>query len=246
MGFDPRQVLVSCEHASNRVPEKMDAPEELLQLHIAWDPGALFVAEHLSKRFEAPLHRGEYSRLVVDLNRTVGNSRLIRRVSDGHRIPFNRGLTQGEMERRIARYYRPYRRAVDEGVADIIRREGRCIHLSIHSFTPELQGKLRRNDIGLMYDRSRIPEADLVREMRPKLAEVAGMTVWLNRPYIGIADGILTRVREAHPAESYVAIELEINQKHAHTQQTLTSIAECFGRVLETLSWIRAPEGVSA
>ena len=66
MGFDPRQVLVSCEHASNRVPEKMDAPEELLQLHIAWDPGALFVAEHLSKRFEAPLHRGEYSRPLLE------------------------------------------------------------------------------------------------------------------------------------------------------------------------------------
>jgi predicted N-formylglutamate amidohydrolase len=220
----------------------MDAPEELLQLHIAWDPGALFVAEHLSKRFEAPLHRGEYSRLVVDLNRTVGNSRLIRRISDGHCIPFNRGLTRGEIERRIVRYYRPYRRAVGEEVAAIIGREGRCIHLSIHSFTPELQGKLRLNDIGLMYDRSRLPEAELVRELRTKLAEVTGLTVWLNRPYSGTADGIMPRIREAHSGESYVAIELEVNQKHAHTQPALTSIAESFGRLLETLNWIRAPE----
>jgi len=41
MQFAPRQVLVSCEHASNRLPDGMEGSDDLLNLHIAWDVGAL-------------------------------------------------------------------------------------------------------------------------------------------------------------------------------------------------------------
>ncbi|HXV76308.1 MAG TPA: N-formylglutamate amidohydrolase [Candidatus Polarisedimenticolaceae bacterium] len=246
MGFEPKQILISCEHASNRLPPELEAPTELLDLHVAWDPGALIVAERLAARFAAPLHQGRYSRLVVDLNRTVGNSRLIRRVSDGHRIPFNRGLRPGEIERRIERYYRPYRQAVERGVTEIVRREGRCVHLTIHSFTPVLRGKVRGNDVGLMYDPSRRPEADLMRELRGKLTEATGLVVWLNKPYSGTADGIQPRFREAYPADRYVGIELELNQKHAADTRASIAIADAFAGALEGLRWLKAPAALSA
>jgi predicted N-formylglutamate amidohydrolase len=235
MRFDSRQVLVSCEHAGNLLPDGMEASPELLALHIAWDPGALRIAECLAEMFGAPLHAGKYSRLVVDLNRTVGNSVLVRRRSDGHRIPFNRDITEAEVQRRIERYYRPYRDAVSGGVARIIERHGRCVHLCIHTYTPALAGRMRGNDIGLLYDPHRDPEAPLVRELRHALAERTGLVVWLNRPYSGTADGILPRIREVHDAGAYVAIELEVNQKFADRPGRLDAIAAAFGACLRDL-----------
>jgi predicted N-formylglutamate amidohydrolase len=245
MRFDARQVLVSCEHASNALPEGMEAPAELLELHIAWDPGALVIARRLAELFAAPLHQGKYSRLVVDLNRTVGNSRLVRKVSDGHRIPFNRGIDAAEVRRRIERYYLPYRNAVADDVARIIGRRGRCVHLCIHTFTPRLGERLRGNDVGLLYDPHRQPEAALVRELRGALARRAGLVVWLNRPYQGTADGILPRIREQHAAERYVAIELEVNQKLAGDRRRLEAIAEDFAGCLRDLQgWSAALSGI--
>lgn len=242
MSFDARQVLVSCEHASNRLPEGMRAPARLLAKHVAWDPGALPIAQRLATMFDAPLHAGEYSRLVVDLNRTVGNSVLIRRRSDGHRIPFNRALGKEEIEHRIRAYYLPYRKAVADGVARIVDRRGRCVHLCIHTYTPRFGGRVRRNDIGLLYDPHRRPEAELVRELRGALVEATGLVVWLNRPYQGTADGILPRIREQHDADRYVAIELEVNQKFAAQPRELARISEAFGECLRGLTgWPPAP-----
>lgn len=232
MNFERRQVLVSCEHASNCLPDGMKAPAEMLALHIAWDPGALKIAERLAHAFDAPLHAGRYSRLVVDLNRTVGNSVLARRVSDGHRIPFNRGLTKADVQQRIENHYLPYRNAVSEGVERIIDEHGRCVHLCIHTYTPQLGDKVRGNDIGLLYDPYRQPEAALVHELRDALVERTGLVVWLNRPYQGTADGILPRIREVHDAGSYVAIELEVNQKFAGRPAQLAAIAAAFGDCL--------------
>ena len=241
MSFDSRQVLVSCEHASNRLPAGMTAPEELLALHIAWDPGALSIAEWLAATFGAPLHAAEYSRLVVDLNRTVGNSVLVRRRSDGHSIPFNRGLTEQEIERRIEEYYLPYRNAVADGMTSVIEAHGRCVHLCIHTYTPQLDDKLRGNDIGLLYDPYRRPEAELVHELRDALVERTGLVVWLNRPYSGTADGILPWIREHHDGERYVAIELELNQKFTERPAELRDLADAFGEGVRDLrSWDRA------
>ncbi len=235
MSFDSRQILVSCEHASNRLPADLEAPEKLLALHIAWDPGALSIAERLAAMFGAPLHAGKYSRLVVDLNRTVGNSVLVRRRSDGHSIPFNRGLTVEAIERRVKDYYLPYRNAVADGVSSIIEAHGRCVHLCIHTYTPQLNGNVRGNDIGLLYDPHRQPEAELVHELRDALVERTGLVVWLNRPYSGTADGILPRIRERHDAERYVAIELEVSQKFAERSAELRAIADAFSECVRDL-----------
>ena len=236
MSLDHRQVLVSCEHASNRLPDGMKAPAEMLALHIAWDPGALDIAKRLAQKFDAPLHAGQFSRLVVDLNRTVGNSVLVRRVSDGHKIPFNRSLTNADVRRRIEKYYLPYRNAVSQGVGRIVRERGRCVHLCIHTYTPRLGDKVRGNDVGLLYDSRRQPEAGLVHELRDALIDRTGLVVWLNRPYQGTADGILPRIREVHDAASYVAIELEVNQKFAEQPAELADIADAFGGCLSDLA----------
>src|ERR671912_2375965 len=65
-------VLLICEHASNHLPARYGSlglgPAEL-ESHIAWDPGALGVAQALSRLLDAPLVHAGVSRLVLDLNR---------------------------------------------------------------------------------------------------------------------------------------------------------------------------------
>ena len=71
-----------------------------------------------------------------------------------------------------------------------------------------------------------------MRELRGALVARTGLVVWLNRPYQGTADGILPRIRETHDDASYVAIELEVNQKFAGRPTRLATIAAAFGDCL--------------
>src|SRR5687768_6285351 len=91
--------VILCDHASNRIPEDCTSfgyAEDALETHIAWDPGALGVARHLSARFDAPLFWPDVSRLVVDCNRAPDSKSLIVTESEGRPVPANRLLTEAE------------------------------------------------------------------------------------------------------------------------------------------------------
>jgi len=225
VGDHAEQVLVTCEHASNRLPAGLELSRELLDLHIAWDPGALPVARHMARRFGAELWRGKYSRLVVDLNRTVGNRVLMRQISDGHPIPFNRGLSASDRSKRIDRYYRLYRDGVIEAADTLIGTHGRCVHICVHTFTQTLAGRERGNDIGLLHDPNWGIERAVCEELRGHLDHATDYVTWFNRPYSGTADGILPAMRRRYDPEQFVGIELEVNQKYAGDPRELRRIA---------------------
>ncbi|HJO05164.1 MAG TPA: N-formylglutamate amidohydrolase [Acidobacteriota bacterium] len=227
------QVLVTCEHASNRLPADLTLDRRLLDLHIAWDPGALVIAERMARRWRVPVLSGEFSRLVVDLNRSIGNRMLIRRVSDGHRIPFNYGLSAVDQQARIDRYYRPYRDAVAAAAEQIVARHGRCVHVCVHTFTAALAGNERANDIGLLHDPQWGVERAVCAEIKACLERRADLVAWYNRPYSGTADGILPAMRQAHSPERLVGIELEVNQRHAGDRTRLHRIADVVVDALE-------------
>ena len=64
-------LLVTCEHASNAVPgrwrKSFVADSAVLKTHRGWDPGAVVLARELAGEFDAPLHEGEFTRLLIDL-----------------------------------------------------------------------------------------------------------------------------------------------------------------------------------
>jgi predicted N-formylglutamate amidohydrolase len=71
-------LVVVCDHASNRIPEEyksLGLTQDVLKTHIAWDPGALNVARHLSARLDAPLLWPDISRRVIDCNRAPVRAR---------------------------------------------------------------------------------------------------------------------------------------------------------------------------
>ena len=75
-----RRFLIICDHASNFVPPELNAlglPQGELERHIAYDIGALEVAEKIAETLECPLVASQFSRLLIDPNRGLDDLSLI-------------------------------------------------------------------------------------------------------------------------------------------------------------------------
>ncbi len=172
-------VLV-CDHASNRVPQRLGTLGlDAVQLadHIGWDPGAADVARRLSSLLDAPLVLSGYSRLVIDCNRPLRNAESIAEQSGGVPVPGNRGLSSRERESRINALFRPYHGAIDRLLDGRTQRPS--LLLSIHSFTPVLNGRPRPWHIGVSHGR----DQRLAVLMIEVLAHSGEFTVGDNEPY---------------------------------------------------------------
>jgi predicted N-formylglutamate amidohydrolase len=203
-------LLVSCEHGGNTIPPRyrhlFKGHEELLKTHRGYDPGALLMAQDMAEAFEAPLFVSTTSRLLIELNRTIGHPKLY---SDATRV------APPEVRREILEaHYLPYRSQVENHIAKEIAKGRRVVHLSSHSFTPVMDGEVRNADIGLLYDPARAGERELCLRWQASLKDSAKqLRVRRNYPYTGKSDGFTAYLRKHHAAEDYVGIELEINQK---------------------------------
>lgn len=207
----PVHFLVTCEHGGNRIPPRYRGLfagfEERLASHRGYDPGALALARDLAAALAAPLFFSTTSRLLIELNRSIGHPKLY---SDATRV-----APADVREDILERHYLPYRNGVEADIADAVARGRRVIHVSSHSFTPELDGEVRNADIGLLYDPGRPGELELCHRWQARLAAIAPeLKVRRNYPYAGKADGFTAYLRRRFPADAYVGIELEINQKH--------------------------------
>ncbi|MCA9629985.1 MAG: N-formylglutamate amidohydrolase [Myxococcales bacterium] len=198
-------LLVSCEHASRRVPSSLEpafaGAKAILDSHRGWDAGAVEVARRLSRRFAAPLIAGRYSRLVVDLNRSSHHPRLF--------SAWTRGLDERQRGWLLRLHAAHWQRVADQ-LAEISKQHGHVVHLAVHSFTPELDGERRNAEIGLLYDPRRPGERRLASLLRERLV-ASDCRVRRNYPYRGVADGLPTALRKRLGA-GYQGLELELNQ----------------------------------
>jgi predicted N-formylglutamate amidohydrolase len=202
-------LIVTCEHGGSEVPERyrhlFRGAGDLLATHRGWDIGILPLARRFASELDSPLHAAEVTRLLVDLNRSPGNRTLF--------SEFTAPLPPAQKNEILELYYHPYRREVEERVALEVAAGRTVLHLSIHSFTPELRGKVRHADLGLLYDPSRPPESEFCRRWQSAIRAAAlDLRVRLNYPYRGTSDSLVSFLHRRHPPESYLGIELEVNQ----------------------------------
>ncbi len=181
-------VLIVCEHASRTLPERLGTlglSGEALASHIAWDPGALAVAERLSRSLDATLVHQRFSRLAYDCNRPPEAPGAMPDVSEIYEIPGNRGLSPQDRDERTKALYRPFHARIEEIVAARQARGQQTALLTIHSFTPVYHGVKRAVEIGVLHDAdSRLADAMLMRAADTSLYRIAR-----NEPY-GPADGV--------------------------------------------------------
>ena len=84
----PARWLVTCDHATNRVPDwvaggDLGIAAEDMARHIAYDVGAAGLTRALADRLEAPAILSDFSRLVIDPNRGEDDPTLLMRLYDG-------------------------------------------------------------------------------------------------------------------------------------------------------------------
>lgn len=178
-------VVVVCEHASKAIPAQygtLGLPPDLLDSHIAWDPGALAVAHELSKALDAPLVAGELSRLLFDCNRPPEAPDAVPERSEIHEIPGNQNLSDDELAHRTHAIHDPFREAL-QGV--VTRFANPPVMITVHSFTPIYRGQPRDVEIGLLHD----TDDRLARAMMSNAADHTNRIVRLNDPY-GPQDGV--------------------------------------------------------
>lgn len=203
-------LLITCEHASNAIPTEylhlfQQGRDPVLNTHRAFDIGTKALFDELVKTLPCTHLCAKWSRLIVDLNRSLKNPQCL--------SEFTQQLETQEQKSLLQQYYVPYRNQVTQYVHELIAKHGRLIHLSIHSFTPNLAGKIRQGDIGLLYDPQRAEEKSLCLHWQNLLKQKAPhYRVRRNYPYQGVSDSIMRPFRREYSSKKYIGIELESNQ----------------------------------
>ena len=201
-------LLLVCDHASRAFPASLRSlglPEPATWQHIAWDVGAADVARALARRFDAPLVLAGYSRLIIDCNRALTDTTSIVASSDGVTIPGNMGLTPEAAAQRIRSFFEPYHAAVSAKLDEFRRRAIVPAFLSIHSFTPVMNGLQRPWHIGVLWDR----DARVAVPLLERLAARKDLVVGDNLPYSGRHPADYTVARHAERAGlPHVCIEV--------------------------------------
>ncbi len=203
-------VLLTCEHGGNRVPAQFASlfrgRRELLDSHRGYDPGALELARTCARRLQRPLHCATVTRLLVELNRSLGHPALFSVAT--------RSLSAAQRRSLLEKYYFPYRRRVETDVEHAIEGHRKVLHLSFHTFTPVLDGEVRRADVGLLYDPGCQAEKSFSAALKNSLASRRpDLIIRKNSPYTGKSDSLTTTLRRRWGAAEYAGIELEVNQR---------------------------------
>lgn len=177
-------LILFCDHAGRAVPEQLGnlgLGSTCFDQHIAWDIGIADLGRRLSALLDAPLLLGRYSRLVIDCNRHLDDPTSIPQISDKIEIPGNRGLTSAHRRQRADEIFTPYHGALDRLIDDKLSGGQIPVLLSLHSFTPIMNGFQRPWHIGILWNAdARLP----VPLMRRLVAE-PGLVVGDNEPYSG-------------------------------------------------------------
>jgi predicted N-formylglutamate amidohydrolase len=228
------QVLLVCEHAANRIPaalENLGLDEATRLSHIAWDPGALAVAQVISHILDARLVASTVSRLVYDCNRPPESDQAMRAESEVFLIPGNVALSAAERSARIDYIYRPFQSAV----AEAVKTRPQTVLVTIHSFTPVYNGTPRKVEVGILHDTdSRLADAMLkAAKKNPKYITER------NAPY-GPGDGVTHTLNEHAKPEGHLNVMIEVRNDLIADEEGVSAVAawlkDILTSALDTLS----------
>ena len=223
-------LLLLGDHAGNLIPIKLDSlgiDAAQLGRHIGWDIGIAGLGERLSARLDATFVHQTYSRLVIDCNRDPARADAVPEVSDGTIVPGNAALSPADRAGRVAAIHAPYQAAITDVLAERDAAERETVLVSLHSFTPAMQGVARPWPIGLLYSEGDI---SLSRAMLAHLQRRGDLTVGDNEPYA--MDGIDYTVPRHAFAAGRRYVEIEIRQDLLATQAQQDEWAALLAEVL--------------
>lgn len=175
--------LLIGDHAGAAVPRILGnlgvAPSEM-DRHIAIDIGVREMGKALARLLDAPFVHQVYSRLVIDCNRAPARDDAVPIVSDGTCISRNENLTDAARTARIEAIHTPYHRAIAALIDARAAADRPTILLSLHSFTPRIDGIDRHWDVGILHW---LGNTAFAHALRDALTENDDIIVGDNVPY---------------------------------------------------------------
>ena len=175
-------LLIVADHAGKQFPRRLGQlglSDAEAGRHIAWDIGIGAVCRLLGQALGAVVIRQNYSRLVIDCNRTPGSETSIADLSELTAVPGNIGLSERDKLARVREIFQPYH----DRIADELNRRRKAARptalISVHSFTPVYETVTRPWHVGVLYNRDR-RFAQILMEL---LHREDGLVVGDNEPY---------------------------------------------------------------
>lgn len=226
-------LILCCDHASNAVPahmERLGLAQAELERHIGWDIGAAALTRKLAARYGCPAFLSGYSRLIIDCNRPLSSPTSIPLESDGTVVPANRSLSESERRLRQAFFFAPYHQALSAFLDRRLAAGGPVpVFVSMHSFTPVMNGVARPWQLGLLFEHDRRLVAPLKRAF---LALDPSLTIGENEPYAikGPSD---YSVPVHGQGRGLPHIELEVRQDLIESEPGAARWAELIARALD-------------
>ncbi len=233
-GLGTAPFLLTCEHASNRVPAPLRTnprDREWLATHWGWDIGARTTAREIVRATGSLGVFSRFSRLLCDPNRAPDHPHLIRCAVEGEVLGFNGDLDIDEVDRRLEKYHAAYHAAVDRVVGARLQHPGDLMLLALHSFTPVFGDEVRSMDVGILFH----PFEEIARRLAEEI-RAEGFAVALNEPY-SARDGLMYAATRHGDAHDTVYLELEINQKLIGTAADARRVGRALSRALQRLRY---------
>ncbi len=222
--------VIVVDHASRRIPRRLKelgVPESELQRHIAWDIGALGVAQRVAAALDAPLVAQNYSRLVIDCNRDPRVASSIPVMSESTEIPGNIGLSEADIRARREEIFDPYHARV-RALLDERAAAGRpTILVAQHSMTNVYKGERREMHAAILYNRDRRFAGHVLDALRRE----TGLVIADNEPYF-VSDETDYTIPRHGEARGLPHVEIEIRQDLVAEQAGQVEWAERIARAL--------------
>ena len=168
------------------------------------------------------------SRLLIDCNRSLAHAQCF--------SEFTKKLPTEKKQDLINQYYLPFRQKAEHWIEAHVNNGCQVLHLSIHSFTSELNGIKRNAGIGLLYDHARHGEREVARIWRELLLQqTPTYRVRMNYPYHGNTDGFATALRKRYTEHDYLGFEVESNEALLKDSTSREEVANVLSASLKEL-----------
>lgn len=214
-------LLLLGDHAGRVIPRALGdlgLTEAQRGDHIALDIGVAGLGASLSAQLDATFIQQRYSRLVIDCNRRPGDESSIPAVSDGVEILGNQGLGPDAIAARLAEIYQPYQDEISRALDG--RAERPTLLVSLHSFTPSMQGYDRPWRLGVLHREDSLFSTAVLRRLRADLGDAVGD----NQPYrMDETDNTVPLHADARGLDY---LELEVRQDLLATPKAQSDMAE--------------------
>lgn len=212
------QLIITCEHAGNDVPEEFrhlfEHNQGVLETHRGIDIGALELTNSISELLKKEPYLHTVTRLLVDLNRSTQSPTLF--------SEFTREQPLHIREKIFKKYYQPHRNKIEEKINQVIADGEQAIHVGIHTFTPFWEDEEREVDVGFLFDPRSKAEQHFCYLWRHEFNQRSSeLRLKMNEPYRGTMDGFTTYLRRQFSGNNYLGMEIEVNQRF--TESSLES-----------------------